>query len=164
MQTCQNMRASVELYRCRHWHAMEVAVVRCSQSASELQKRVSSGCHTGGSTHADAAGVQATVIGGGYIGLETAAGLNKNGLDVTLVFPEKHVMERLFTPEIAQFYEKYYTDKGITLKSGSLATEFEGKDGVVRTLPSMQKHAAAASGQVGRKRVNTHVLDGVLKQ
>ena len=64
--------------------------------------------------------------------METAAGLNKNGLDVTLVFPEKHLMERLFTPEVAQFYEKYYTDKGITLKSGSLATEFEGKDGVVR--------------------------------
>ena len=86
-----------------------------------------------------AADTQATVIGGGYIGMETAAGLNKNGLDVTLVFPEKHLMERLFTPEVAQFYEKYYTDKGITLKSGSLATEFEGKDGVVRALPPMQK-------------------------
>lgn len=51
------------------------------------------------------------------------------------MFPEKHFMERLFTPEIAQFYEKYYADKGITIKAGSLATEFEGKDGVVSLVP-----------------------------
>ncbi len=30
---------------------------------------------------------------------------------VTLVFPEDRVMERLFTPEIAAFYEKFYEDK-----------------------------------------------------
>jgi len=75
--------------------------------------------------------LQATVIGGGYIGMEVGAGLSKNGMDVTLVYPEKHLMERLFTPEIAQFYEKYYEDKGIKLQSGSLATEFKGKDGHV---------------------------------
>ena len=63
--------------------------------------------------------------------MEVGAGLNKNGMDVTIVYPEKHLMERLFTPEIAQFYEQYYQDKGVTLKSGSLATEFKGKDGVV---------------------------------
>lgn len=68
--------------------------------------------------------------------METAAGLNKNGLDVTVVFPEKHLMERLFTPEIAQFYEKYYQDKGVTLKPGSLATEFKGENGVVSTFSS----------------------------
>jgi monodehydroascorbate reductase (NADH) len=56
---------------------------------------------------------QATIVGGGYIGMETAACLSKNGLEVTLVFPEKHLMERLFTPEMAAFYEKVYTDKGI---------------------------------------------------
>ena len=63
--------------------------------------------------------------------MEVGAGLSKNGMDVTLVYPEKHLMERLFTPEIAQFYEKYYQDKGIKLQSGSLATEFKGKDGQV---------------------------------
>ncbi len=30
---------------------------------------------------------------------------------MTLVFPEDRVMERLFTPEIAAFYEKFYEDK-----------------------------------------------------
>lgn len=27
------------------------------------------------------------------------------------MFPESRVMERLFTPEIASFYEKFYEDK-----------------------------------------------------
>lgn len=72
------------------------------------------------------------MIGGGYIGMETAAGLNKNGLDVTIVFPEKHLMERLFTPEIAAFYEKVYTDKGIKLMPGNTAAAFEGNNGQVR--------------------------------
>ncbi len=71
------------------------------------------------------------MVGGGYIGLETAAGLAKNGLEVTLVFPEKHFMERLFTPEIASFYEKYYSDKGVINKPGNIAASFEGKDGHV---------------------------------
>lgn len=78
--------------------------------------------------------MQATVIGGGYIGLETAAGLAKNGLEVTLVFPEKHFMERLFTEQIAAFYETYYKNKGIIIKSGNIAASFEGKDGHVLSL------------------------------
>ncbi|CAL8465067.1 g4602 [Coccomyxa elongata] len=76
---------------------------------------------------------KATVIGGGYIGMETAAGLNKNGLDVTIVFPEKHLMERLFTAEMAAFYEKVYTDKGIKLMPGNIAASFEGTNGQVTT-------------------------------
>ncbi|KAK9917100.1 hypothetical protein WJX75_000871 [Coccomyxa subellipsoidea] len=76
---------------------------------------------------------RATIVGGGYIGMETAACLSKNGLEVTLVFPEKHLMERLFTPEMAAFYEKVYTDKGIKLKPGALAASFEGEDGHVTT-------------------------------
>lgn len=49
---------------------------------------------------------QVVVIGGGYIGLEVAAGLSLHeGVSVTMVFPEPHLMARLFTPEIAAFYE-----------------------------------------------------------
>lgn len=33
-------------------------------------------------------------------------------------------MARLFTPEIAAYYEKYYQDKGIKLLKGELATGF----------------------------------------
>ena len=74
---------------------------------------------------------QATVIGGGYIGLETAAALSLNGLDVTIVFPENRFMERLFTPEIADFYENFYANKGIHIIKQDTATSFEGENGKV---------------------------------
>ena len=50
---------------------------------------------------------------------------------VTLVYPEKHFMERLFTPEIAAFYEKFYADKGVVIKEGNTVSALEGKDGHV---------------------------------
>ena len=50
---------------------------------------------------------------------------------VTLVYPEKHFMERLFTPEIAAFYEKFYADKGVIIKEGNTVSALEGKDGHV---------------------------------
>ncbi|KAK9833441.1 hypothetical protein WJX81_005619 [Elliptochloris bilobata] len=78
-------------------------------------------------------GGRAVIVGGGYIGLETAAGLSMNGLDVTLVFPESRVMERLFTPEIASFYEKFYEDKGIKFIKGTTVTAFEGEGDKVKT-------------------------------
>ena len=74
--------------------------------------------------------LQAVVVGGGYIGLECAAAMQLNGLDVTLVFPEDRFMARLFTPEIADFYEKFYADKGIKIIKEDVVTAFEG-DGQV---------------------------------
>jgi len=85
-----------------------------------------------GIAEAKKAGNKAVVVGGGYIGLECAAALQMNGLDVTIVFPEDRFMERLFTPEIADFYQKFYTDKGIKIVSKDTVTEFGG-EGKVKT-------------------------------
>jgi monodehydroascorbate reductase (NADH) len=75
--------------------------------------------------------VKAVCVGGGYIGMECAAALALNGLDVTVVFPESRFFERLFTPEIAAFYEKYYQNKGVKLIKGALAAGFRGENGAV---------------------------------
>ncbi|PSC73208.1 monodehydroascorbate reductase [Micractinium conductrix] len=80
-----------------------------------------------------AAGDKAVCVGGGYIGMECAACLAMNGLDVTVVFPEDRMMSRLFTPEIAAFYEMFYADKGIKLIKGDVVTALEGTDGKVAT-------------------------------
>jgi len=54
------------------------------------------------------------IIGGGYIGMEAAACLTNHETEsITMVFPEKHLMSRAFTPEIAGFYEKKYSDAGV---------------------------------------------------
>ena len=41
---------------------------------------------------------------------------------VTMVFPEDCLMSRLFTPEIAAYYEKYYEGKGVTFVKGDTVT------------------------------------------
>lgn len=75
------------------------------------------------------------MIGGGYIGLETAAVLQMHGLDVTIVFPESRYLERLFTPELAAFYENFYAEKGIKKLPHGFATGFQGTDGAVGFQP-----------------------------
>lgn len=68
--------------------------------------------------------------------MEVASGLNKNGLDVTMVFPEPWMMPRLFTAEIASFYEDFLSGKGIKLLKGNTAKGFKGENGKVRRLLS----------------------------
>ena len=79
---------------------------------------------------------QAVVIGGGYIGMEIAACLAKNGIKPTVVFPEPTLLARMFTPELAQFYEAYFENKGVTFLKSDSAMSFEGKDGKVGPLPT----------------------------
>uniref|UniRef100_A0A1J3C9Y2 monodehydroascorbate reductase (NADH) n=1 Tax=Noccaea caerulescens TaxID=107243 RepID=A0A1J3C9Y2_NOCCA len=67
---------------------------------------------------------KAVVVGGGYIGLELSAALRVNNLDVTMVYPGSWCMPRLFTGEIASFYETYYANKGIKIVKGTVAAGF----------------------------------------
>ncbi|GLT67339.1 hypothetical protein SLA2020_396550 [Shorea laevis] len=67
---------------------------------------------------------KAVIIGGGYIGLEVGAALRINKLDVTMVYPDKWCMPRLFTPDIAAFYESYYMKKGVKIVKETLAVGF----------------------------------------
>lgn len=67
---------------------------------------------------------KAVVVGGGYIGLELSAALKINNLDVTMVYPEPWCMPRLFTADIAKFYEGYYANKGVKIIKGTVAVGF----------------------------------------
>jgi monodehydroascorbate reductase (NADH) len=73
-------------------------------------------------------GGEAVVVGGGYIGIELAACLTVNDIKVNMVFPDPSFMPRLFTPELASFYEGYYQGKGVNIIKGTSVTAFE-KDG-----------------------------------
>lgn len=83
-------------------------------------------------THLILLPLQVVVIGGGYIGMECTAGVASREQAATLVFPEGHLMQRLFTPEIAAFYERFYADKGVKMVKQQLATSLEGEGGKVR--------------------------------
>eukprot|EP00252_Welwitschia_mirabilis_P014249 TRINITY_DN31349_c0_g1_i1.p1 TRINITY_DN31349_c0_g1~~TRINITY_DN31349_c0_g1_i1.p1 ORF type:complete len:435 (-),score=121.38 TRINITY_DN31349_c0_g1_i1:287-1591(-) len=71
---------------------------------------------------------KAVVVGGGYIGLELSAVLRLNKYSVTMVYPEPWCMPRLFTSDIAAFYEDYYKQKGVEILKGTVAVGF-GTDG-----------------------------------
>ena len=74
----------------------------------------------------------ATVIGGGFIGLEMAENLKKRGLHVTLV--EK--MDQLLGPldaDMASFVHAKFLSEGVKLLLGSGAAGFEEKDGGIFT-------------------------------
>ncbi|KAK4757431.1 hypothetical protein SAY87_018732 [Trapa incisa] len=64
------------------------------------------------------------IVGGGYIGLEISAVMKMNNVDVTMVYPEPWCMPRLFTAELAAFYEGYYANKGINIIKGTVAAGF----------------------------------------
>ncbi|XP_024974951.1 monodehydroascorbate reductase 4, peroxisomal-like [Cynara cardunculus var. scolymus] len=76
-------------------------------------------------------GGNAIVIGGGYIGMECAASLVINKINVSMVFPGSYCMGRLFTPKIASYYEDVYKSKGVNFIKGTSLTSFvfnsEGK-------------------------------------
>ncbi|GJD06133.1 Monodehydroascorbate reductase [Galdieria sulphuraria] len=111
-------------------------------------------------------GKEAVVIGGGYIGMEVAAALVQNQVSCTMVFPEAHMMERLFTPEIAQFYEDFYRRQGVKILKGPSCKSFVGNEnghvtGVVLTNGTELKSELVVVG-IGAK-PNTKLLEPFLK-
>ncbi|KAL2525001.1 Monodehydroascorbate reductase [Abeliophyllum distichum] len=72
------------------------------------------------------------VVGGGYIGMEVAAATSGWKLDTTVIFPEDHLMPRLFTSSLGQKYEKLYQDYGVKFIKGTSIKNLEaGSDGHV---------------------------------
>lgn len=68
---------------------------------------------------------KAVVVGGGYNGLEVGAALRLNNLSVTMVYPDPWCLPRLFTKQIAEFYERYYASKGIKIIKGTYVIDLE---------------------------------------
>ncbi len=75
----------------------------------------------------------AVIVGGGYIGVETAENLREKGLEVTIVQRPKQLMNTL-DYDMASFVHSKVRQKGITLRLGAGVTGFEEKDGHIMTL------------------------------
>lgn len=72
------------------------------------------------------------VVGGGYIGMEVAAAAIGWKLDTTVVFPDEHLLPRLFTSSLARKYEQLYEENGVKFVKGSSIQHIEsGPDGRV---------------------------------
>jgi len=74
---------------------------------------------------------RAVVIGGGLLGLEAAAGLKMQGMDVTVLHLMPTLMERQLDPAAGYLLEKAFTDLGIDVLTEANSKEILGKDGKV---------------------------------
>ena len=72
---------------------------------------------------------RAVVIGGGLLGLEAAAGLNKRGMDVTVLHVAPTLMERQLDPAAGYLLQKAVEERGIKVitKANTKAIVGDGK-------------------------------------
>lgn len=64
-------------------------------------------------------GETATVIGGGFIGSEMAAALQKRGMAVTMVYPEPYLVARVFPEGLGRALQEYYREQGVRILNGT---------------------------------------------
>uniref|UniRef100_A0A7S2SNS5 FAD/NAD(P)-binding domain-containing protein n=1 Tax=Mucochytrium quahogii TaxID=96639 RepID=A0A7S2SNS5_9STRA len=55
------------------------------------------------------------IVGGGYIGMETAAELVGWGANITVVWPEDTLMARLLPPKLAEIVQENFRGRGVSL-------------------------------------------------
>lgn len=79
-------------------------------------------------------GRRATIVGGGYIGLEVAAVAVEAGLAVTVLEMEDRILKRVASPEMSAFYHALHTDAGVDIRTGALAESFAGADHVQQVI------------------------------
>ena len=73
---------------------------------------------------------KAVVLGGGFIGMEVASVLAQKNIETTLIVREDRIWSRVFTAPMSEFFERYYTSRGVQLLKRESIVRLEGKDGV----------------------------------
>jgi 3-phenylpropionate/trans-cinnamate dioxygenase ferredoxin reductase component len=65
------------------------------------------------------------VIGGGYIGLETAASLKKLGATVTVLERESRILARVTAPLMSEFFQQLHDENGVAVLTDKNVTAIE---------------------------------------
>jgi len=73
-----------------------------------------------------APGKRLLIVGGGFIGLETAAVATKLGLQVTVLEGLPRVLARVTVPEVSTFFERVHREAGVDLRTSVQIERFEG--------------------------------------
>ena len=79
-------------------------------------------------------GKRALILGGSFIGSEVASSLAQLGTQVTMVFPDRHLLERIAPQELGEFLQALYRDRGVKILPETTAERLEGQDGVDRAV------------------------------
>jgi 3-phenylpropionate/trans-cinnamate dioxygenase ferredoxin reductase subunit len=79
-------------------------------------------------------GARAVIIGGGFIGSELAAALNINRVEVTMVFPEEYIVNRVFPEYLGRAVQQKFIEKGVKIHHDKPASfEKKGDEFLTRT-------------------------------
>jgi 3-phenylpropionate/trans-cinnamate dioxygenase ferredoxin reductase subunit len=78
-----------------------------------------------------ARGTNVVIIGGGYIGLETAAVLSKAGKSITIVEALPRVLARVTSPVVSAFFEREHANHGVRVLTSTAVHSLEGARGRV---------------------------------
>jgi 3-phenylpropionate/trans-cinnamate dioxygenase ferredoxin reductase component len=76
------------------------------------------------------AGVKVVVIGGGFIGLESAASAAKRGCDVTVLEAADNLMGRSVAPEIGSWFVEMHRTNGVKINTGANIVSIDGEETV----------------------------------
>ena len=71
-------------------------------------------------------GAELILIGGGYVGLEIAAGARKRGLKVTVLEAAPNLLARVASPEVGRFYRDLHQGHGVQVHCDSMVSLISG--------------------------------------
>ena len=70
---------------------------------------------------------QAVIVGSGFIGMETASSLRQQGLEVTVVSPDKIPFEKVLGESVGKLFQQVHESEGVKLMLGEKVTALIGK-------------------------------------
>lgn len=71
-------------------------------------------------------GKHALIVGGGYIGLETASVLRKLGMHVTVLEMAPRILQRVAAPELSEFYARIHREEGVDIHTNVSVSSIVG--------------------------------------
>jgi 3-phenylpropionate/trans-cinnamate dioxygenase ferredoxin reductase subunit len=89
------------------------------------------------------------VVGGGFIGAEMAAALSMHEAQVTMIFPGRLMLERIFPEALARSIQEQYEQRGIRILSGDAPISFAPRGGWLAVETSRGEHLACDAIVVG---------------
>lgn len=90
-----------------------------------------------------AAGKSAVIIGGGYIGLETASSLRKRGMNVTVLEAMPRILQRVTAPDLSMFYKRVHMEEGVKILESVGASEIQKTETGLRVLTGGEQNLDA---------------------
>ena len=79
-------------------------------------------------------GSRAVIVGGGYIGLETAAALRGLAVEVTILEMMPRILQRVTAPILSDFYARVHEEEGVAIVTNAAIDTIEGGASVSQVL------------------------------